>query len=322
MAVKRKNKTIAPKIWWAVDPFQDNIHFHDHALKVLLPFIKGISANVTTVTYLDPYKTDLSEYKSIKFDGITKPEELLKLYAEQRLGKITNPKKNKFFSEPIFLKNTTDSVASLGNKISAINRHALNEKVEFIALHTHSRTGLKRFFMGSLAETFMLQAKVPLLLINPACATPREVKHILFPTDFSDDSKEALTKLLPMAAKLKARITILNYLHLPPLPIFLTDSASKVEFKRDAQKKEWNAYRSGEKLVKLAKKHKVNAGFELVSTTRHYDVSESVLKFAGRNQVDLIALASESSALKSTLIGATSREIVRASVIPVLIYRD
>ena len=46
--------------------------------------------------------------------------------------------------------------------------HAIeHDKIDIIAMTTHGRTGLSRAIFGSVAESVMHQARVPVLLFRP-----------------------------------------------------------------------------------------------------------------------------------------------------------
>src|SRR5690606_33749030 len=46
--------------------------------------------------------------------------------------------------------------------------YAKNNAFELIAVHTHARTGIVRFVLGSFAESLLACSSVPLLMTNPS----------------------------------------------------------------------------------------------------------------------------------------------------------
>lgn len=50
----------------------------------------------------------------------------------------------------------------------AITEHADKVQADFVAMATHGRTGLRRLLMGSVAESVVRRAKVPVILYPPA----------------------------------------------------------------------------------------------------------------------------------------------------------
>ncbi len=53
-----------------------------------------------------------------------------------------------------------------GNAAQEILEHAKDKEVDLIAMSTHGRSGLGRLLMGSVAETVLRHASVPVLIIR------------------------------------------------------------------------------------------------------------------------------------------------------------
>jgi nucleotide-binding universal stress UspA family protein len=43
-----------------------------------------------------------------------------------------------------------------------------DEKIDLIAMTTHAREGLTRFFLGSVTEKVLHRIKIPILLMHPS----------------------------------------------------------------------------------------------------------------------------------------------------------
>jgi len=54
-----------------------------------------------------------------------------------------------------------------GLPVDEILRAARRQRADLIALGTHGRTGLRRAFMGSVAERVVSQARCPVLTVRP-----------------------------------------------------------------------------------------------------------------------------------------------------------
>jgi nucleotide-binding universal stress UspA family protein len=54
-----------------------------------------------------------------------------------------------------------------GNAAPEILNLAAEQKVDLIVMGTHGRTGVKRFFLGSVAERVVRESPVPVLTIHP-----------------------------------------------------------------------------------------------------------------------------------------------------------
>ena len=67
---------------------------------------------------------------------------------------------------------TTQAVTVKGAAADEILSYAEKNKVDLIVISTHGRSGLSRFFFGSVAEKVSRHSRVPVLLISPeGCRT-------------------------------------------------------------------------------------------------------------------------------------------------------
>jgi nucleotide-binding universal stress UspA family protein len=77
--------------------------------------------------------------------------------------------------------------------------YAEKEEADLLVMGTHGRSGLRRLFLGSVAEEVLRRTRVPVLIV-PEASRHTPIRLVLAPTDFSDASREAL----PVAAGLAA----------------------------------------------------------------------------------------------------------------------
>ena len=86
--------------------------------------------------------------------------------------------------------------------------------IDLLILGTHGRGGLKKVFLGSVAEELFRLAPCPVLTVGPAvpaaAAGPKEIRRILFATDFGPASLNALHYAISFANESKARLTLLH----------------------------------------------------------------------------------------------------------------
>jgi nucleotide-binding universal stress UspA family protein len=93
--------------------------------------------------------------------------------------------------------------------------------IDLLILGTHGRGGLKKVFLGSVAEELFRLAPCPVLTVGPAvpaaAAGPKEIRRILFATDFGPASLNALHYAISFANESKARLTLLHVVM--PVPV-------------------------------------------------------------------------------------------------------
>jgi nucleotide-binding universal stress UspA family protein len=107
-------------------------------------------------------------------------------------------------------------VLASGEPVAELKRIIQENRIELAIVSTHGRTGFRHLLLGSVAEELFRTLPCPVLTvgpnISPRFAAQPEVKHILFPTDLSLDSKAVLPYLAVVAAEYQARLTVLHVL--------------------------------------------------------------------------------------------------------------
>jgi len=86
-------------------------------------------------------------------------------------------------------------------------------KIDLLVVGTRGRTGMRKFFLGSVAEEIFRQAPCPVLTVGPH--SPGEfrsgrISEILYATDFSPSSTKGAEYALSMAQEFEARLTLLH----------------------------------------------------------------------------------------------------------------
>jgi nucleotide-binding universal stress UspA family protein len=317
---KRPEEMNRNTICWAVDPFQDNYKYHLHALKVILPFRKALNVNIQPVSFVSSEHIFINrkDRAALKFQDIV---QIIAAAVNQRFEQIFTSTQRKLFLKPQLLSNREGQGITLAQKILAIDRYAKKIDADFVALHSHSRKGIKRFFIGSFAETFVLHSQLPTLIINPICEPARKIRTVIFPTDFSKESVATFRLAGNYAKKLGANLQIIHTISKPKLSIFLSGAATVEQQSIEVEQRKILAARQAERLLKICRKSNVPAEFNILENSGAFDPAKSVLEFSKNYQSPIIILAAKSSSMRASIIGATSREIARAANCPVLIHR-
>ena len=98
-----------------------------------------------------------------------------------------------------------------GEPADAILQVALEFNIDLIAMSTHARTGLARWFLGSVAETVVRRSQLPVLLVRPDLPVPHPVlRRILVPLDGSEESFSILTAVKRLALGTGAEVVLLH----------------------------------------------------------------------------------------------------------------
>jgi nucleotide-binding universal stress UspA family protein len=112
------------------------------------------------------------------------------------------------------------SQVTTGDTATAIVRYAQHEGMDLIALATHGRSGLQRWFYGSVAEKVLHTTQTPLLLIRPTeeqAAPIPELTQIVVPVDGSSVAEAALPLAEALAASCKVPVILLRVVETVPL---------------------------------------------------------------------------------------------------------
>jgi len=113
---------------------------------------------------------------------------------------------------------STTAVVRSGLPTEELVRFVREHRIDLAILGTHGRTGLKHLLMGSVAEDLFRHLPCPVLTVGPnvskASMQATDIKHILFPTDLSDESQAVFPYLASLASQYKASLTLLHVLPL------------------------------------------------------------------------------------------------------------
>ena len=111
---------------------------------------------------------------------------------------------------------STTAVVRSGLPREELMRFVRKQKIDLAILGTHGRTGLRHLLMGSVAEELVRNLLCPVLTVGPNVSkTSLEatgIKHILFPTDLSDESRAVFPYLASLASEYKASLALLHVL--------------------------------------------------------------------------------------------------------------
>ena len=107
-----------------------------------------------------------------------------------------------------------DTDIRVGTVHEVISRAISRIRPDLIAMGTHGRTGIDRWFLGSVTEWLMRESPVPVLALSAKerLRSPA-FRRILVTTDFSHGTKDALNYAFSIAQENKSQITLLHVVH-------------------------------------------------------------------------------------------------------------
>jgi nucleotide-binding universal stress UspA family protein len=109
-----------------------------------------------------------------------------------------------------------ESLLSHGNLSEVLTKMIEDYRIGMIVAGTHGRHGLKRFVLGSVAEEIIRVSPCPVLTMGPHVPAnffpEMPVRHILYPTDLSEESFAAVPYVFSFAFECTAHLTVLHVL--------------------------------------------------------------------------------------------------------------
>lgn len=190
------------------------------------------------------------------------------------------------------------------------------EGVDLVAMSTHGRTGVGRWFFGSVAEKIRVHGEVPLLLLRAEDEPARDWREIperpynrlLLPLDGSVLAEKAIPFAEEIAKAFDGKILLLRATSCPPLPGL--EAAPVMDT-----------------LIAEARQYldQVSATLEGRGTPalRQGIPAEAILSVAEGEDVDLIVMTTHGwSGLTRFFMGSVADRVVRESGRPVLLVRS
>lgn len=184
---------------------------------------------------------------------------------------------------------------------------------DLVVVGSQGRHGLPRFVMGSVAERVVRTSPVPVLTIHPyddvgiLAGGMDRFRHVLAPTDLSDDSRRGVEAAASLAAELEAALTLVH-VFVPPNPEYFVPPDVVEDL-------EGAARRQLEDLVGSVRGRVPKAEGVVTRGTPW----RAIFDLAKARGADLLVLSTSGRrGLQRVLIGSVAEKIVRLATIPVL----
>ncbi len=212
---------------------------------------------------------------------------------------------------------TEPAVAAAEAPGPAIRDYAAQHGIDLIVMGRHGQRGLRRLFLGSVAEEVIREAPCPVLTVRRSAETfplgPTE--SVLVPLDLSAAGQGALPLAKTLAAGYGARLLLLHVLEDIDLPSIYGDDIANPIYDLFPEIKE----RTREEMRRVLAS---TEGPEVAAEV-HFaegEAAEAIVAFAEAHAVDLIVLTRTGRhGLTRFLIGSTADGVVRTASCPVLV---
>jgi len=193
--------------------------------------------------------------------------------------------------------------------------------IELVVMTTHGRGGLSRAWLGSVADSFIRQSSVPVLLIRPeekdrARVRRTAARHILIPLDGSEAAERVIEEAIKFGKPTDARYSLLRVVTPvsviadfgPPSALF--DDPTLSDRRREAVE---YVSRLAERLSDEG--HDV-AGAVVIAPS----AASAITEYAEAHDTDLIAIGTRGlGGPQRLLLGSVADKVVRTSKQPILV---
>lgn len=213
----------------------------------------------------------------------------------------------------------------VGTVTRELELHAEKNEIDLVVMSTHGRGPISRFWIGSVADAFVRQSKIPILLVRPEKDAEPDYTHapqfrrILLPLDGSHESEEAIDHALAIGEWADATYTIIRCVEYPfeTVSPYLPDTAGVSREVVEEGKQIATEYLTGvrDRFADTGRDADTVISVDLHSAT-------GVLEAAEEHSADLIVMTTHGrGGIARAVIGSVADKVVRSASVPVLLIR-
>ena len=216
------------------------------------------------------------------------------------------------------------STALMGPVARTLNEYIHESRTDLVVMTSRGQGGLRRLWLGSVADAMIRRSSVPVLLVRPEeNPSPRPVlenlRQILVPVDGSALAETILDPAKELASLAGAELMLVEVIQPLASPL---ESQSAAPLRFDVELTDLRRKEAADYLRDLAEeclKAGVKAAYSAPLGT---NVADTILGLAESPMVGMIALATHGrGGVKRLALGSVADKVVRAAPRPVLVYR-
>ncbi len=215
-----------------------------------------------------------------------------------------------------FVKNHThdeiqpELVVHLGMAPDSILSFAQARKADVIVMGTHGQRGYDRLMLGSVTDRVMRRAPCPVLVVSQpphdSMAAGEKRRHhlnrVLYCTDFSKNSEQALNYAISATAEYEAELTLLHVLEQVPSPAKSDEAIAAVTAQLD-------------KLIPPERRKTL----KIKTAARIGKPYQQIIQFALEAQIDMVTMGVRGrGTLDLAVFGSTTYRVMQLGPCPVL----
>ena len=282
--------------------------------KILVP-LDGSRTAESVLPYIRDLAPRFDSHVDVLGTGMGKKERRVNLLLEDYTKRMAvNLCGDSIEAEPILL---------YGNAADKILDYTAQNEIDLIVMATHGRSGITRWWMGSVAEKVINEAPTPVLLIpskrpkKSDIAKKSSFLKILVPLDGSDIGQAALPYVEALAIETGASVDLLQVIS-PPGTVEASilggsDWRKFVKAMQDAAEEYLNSI--AEKLNGKG----IKTACEVVTG----DPADKIVEFAEDNKISLIAMSTHGrTGLARWMLGSVTDKVLHGAKLPMWLVRS
>jgi nucleotide-binding universal stress UspA family protein len=203
-------------------------------------------------------------------------------------------------------------------------KYVRDSGADIVVMTSHGYGGLRRMWLGSVADELVRTLEVPVLLVRPAeneAPDPVNFSRILVPLDGSPLAEEILAPAVALVRLWNAELDLIQIVH--PLPYAagaLPESLLSTARHNQVVSSHLETARAYlHRIAETLRDQKVNASSRAVIGA---SVPDTLLDLAGQVRAGLIALATHArGGVRRLVLGSVADKLLRAAEVPILVYR-
>jgi nucleotide-binding universal stress UspA family protein len=199
----------------------------------------------------------------------------------------------------------------------------VQKEADLIIMATHGRSGITRWWMGSVAEKVISETPAPVLLVRSrrrkktkTASKLHFLNRILAPLDGSDIGQAALPYIETLATEARALVSLLQIVSPPgTVEASLLGGPDWRKFVK-AMQNAGEDYLKG--VAEKFNKKGIKAEYEVVSG----DPADKIVEYAEDNKISLIAMSTHGrTGLARWVLGSVADKVLHGATMPILLVR-
>jgi nucleotide-binding universal stress UspA family protein len=292
------------KIFWGIDPFHQNKTQLQRAYKLILAMQAKPKDEIHVGYVVTRNETDLTLAFDVPIDErfTSYPKKVL----EKKLKNAGIPTQKLRLHVVDFPTLSTTKAAEYLLKMAKQN------SCDLCVVYSQGGSSVKKLFLGSFAESIVHLAQNKLLVVNPHSKLQSGIKSVFFCYDGERGSQKALEDTIVFCKEKGARLIVF---HAARFSYNIADKNLSSDEKAYNQK----LNQTKKSVEDACAKQKVICKF--IISTKFEMISTLALKHASKQRADLVAVVAKSGRGTALMGGSVTRQILRASRVPVLVLR-